>query len=634
MSGIYGFFLRGGDAMSNEHIMGGLEYWNRIYGRDAVDQKLFENAGIGCHIEHFSETFSYGGPVLTVDGGAAVMDALLYNRDELELELGLEAKCGLSDEELLMKLIQEKGYDALARVNGDFCGAVYDSLHGTWTIFRDHLGVRPLYYYLDERIFVFSTDIRGIASVEGVDLRVNREKLFARLNFCNHLSLQQTDYEYIRCALPGAVTHVSPAQHGFALKEKPYWKLRSRRVRMDGEAAYAGRMRELVEDSVRRRLEAIPGLVGAELSGGLDSSVIDILINRNGRKGCYYSWSRDPEVIPYAEGRDERKVIRDVCRQEGIECRYLYANDGACTQGMYDRVVPSFVNTVELSFGSRWMRSQGARVIFTGHGGDEGVSHRGSRFELFYNGELLQCYKLYRKDLEGRSFASLKAIYSACFEVIRRWRSMDAPLYSTDMHSEILDQNFNDQMKRTFRNEPLYFSVSPWRYVLQGGTRNRLDNVAYQGAAAGVRYLLPFVDYRVMDFAVSVPRHLYVSNEGNRILYRNAFRDLMPPSLAAVNYKEFLSMANVKWEEPPMDVRKQELEQEREFLTSRLDAAYWKGILDLDAVAQREEPEDSASSAARSFRYDTRELYRCILIQNTALMAKNWRDIDEQPDLL
>lgn len=634
MSGIYGFALRGGAAASKEQILGGLEYWNRIYGRDAVDQILYENAGIGCHIEHFSETFPHGGPVLSVDGGAAVVDALLYNRDELEKELGLREGCGLSDEELLLKLIRERGYDALAGVNGDFCGAIYDSVHGSWTIFRDHLGVRPLYYYVDERIFVFSTDIRGIASVEGVDLRVNEEKLFARLNFCNPLSLQQTDYAYIRCILPGAVTQITPARRGFALKERPYWKLRSRKIRMDDEAAYARRMRELVEDSVRRRLEAIPGLVGAELSGGLDSSVIDILINRSGRKGCYYSWSRDPSVIPLAEGRDERKVIQDICQQEGIECRYLYAKDGACSWGMYDRVVPSFVNTVELSSGSRWMRNQGARMIFTGHGGDEGVSHRCSRFELLYNGELVQCYKLYRKDLEGRSLVFLKAIYNIYVDAVRRWRGMDAPLFPTDLRSAILDQKFNDHMIRTFRNEPLYFAVSPWRYVLQGGTRNRLDNVAYQGAAAGVRYLLPFVDYRVMDFAVSVPRHLYISAGGNRTLYRNAFRDLMPPSLAAVNYKEFLSMANMKWEKPTMEVRRQELEREREFLVSRLDADYWKGILDLDAIAHREPPENPESDAARSFRYDTHELYRCILIQNTALMAKNWRDIDENPDLL
>ena len=54
-------------------------------------------------------------------------------------------------------------------------------------------------------------------------------------------------------------------------------------------------------------------------------------------------------------------------------------------------------------------------------------------------------------------------------------------------------------------HEPLYFSVFPHRFVTQGGTRNRLDNVAYQGASAGVRYLIPFVDHRVMDFAFRSP---------------------------------------------------------------------------------------------------------------------------------
>lgn len=633
MSGIFGFSILNEKTVSPHEILGGLEYWNRIYGRDAVDQQFFDNAGMGCHIEHFSERFPYGGPVLRHGNQIAVVDALLYNRDELENALGLPENCGLSDEELLLRLVLELGFDKLSMVNGDFCGAVYAPTQKQWTLFRDHLGVRPLYYYLDEQIFVFSTDIRGIASVEGLDLRVNEEKLFARLNFCNHLSLQQTDYANVHCILPAAVTRIIPSNGCYTLEEKPYWKLRSRKIRLENDTAYANRMRSLVEDAVRRRLDAVPGLIGAELSGGLDSSVVDILINRNGRKGCFYSWSADPSVIPLVETGDERKVIADICRQEGIECRYLYARDGACAWGMHLRVVPSFVNTVELSSGSRWMHSQGARVIFTGHGGDEGVSHRGSRFELLYNGEIRSYFNLFRNDLKGRPLAFVKAVYASCVEAFSRWRSIGKPLYPTDFRSGILDQRFNERMIQTFKNEPLYFALKPWRYVMQGGTRGRLDNVAYQGAAAGVRYMVPFVDYRVMDFAVSVPRRLYVSNEGNRILYREAFRDLMPESLAKVNYKEFLSLQNWERKQDPEKAKKLDRDN-RAFFLEKLDREYWKGILDLDAIAERERPEISNTELMRRFNYETVELDRCILIQNTALMAKNWRDIDEQPDLL
>ena len=630
MSGIFVFTMKTEDAGLLEEALGGLEYWNRIYGDHGRESALVGRSGLGCHVEHFSEAFPAGGPILHMDGAPAVVDALLYNREELEAVLGLASGCGISDEELLLKLVAQKGWKALAMVNGDFAGAVYDREQGSWTLFRDHLGVRPIYYYMDDTVFAFSTDIRGVAAVPGVELRPNEKRLFAGLHYCNTLSLRETDYSNVWCIRPGAVTEVRQTQTGFALREKPYWKLRRRRVRLADREAYAERMRELVEDAVRRRLEAVPGLVGAELSGGLDSSVIDILINRNGRKGVYYSWSADPKVIPLAEDGDERDVIRDICQQEGIECRYLFARDGRASWGMYERVVPSFVNTLELSSGSRWMREQGARVIFTGHGGDEGVSHRGSRFELLCGGEPGACVRMYYADLAGRSMRGIKALYSTVADAVSRIRSMYEPLYETDMQSKVLCADFVRRTMKDFRNEPLYFSVAPHRFVMQGGTRNRLDNVAYQGASAGVRYLIPFVDHRVMDFAVSIPRSLYLNEKGNRMVYREAFRDLMPESLAKVDYKDFLSLKNRKRSQTDENQRR----SETEFFLSRLDPQYWQGILDLDAIAVRTPPEDPNSEEAYTYRMETYELYRCILIQNTALRAKDWRNIDERPDLL
>ena len=69
------------------------------------------------------------------------------------------------------------------------------------------------------------------------------------------------------------------------------------------------------------------------------------------------------------------------------------------------------------------MRSQGTRVVFTGHGGDEGVSHRAGRFELLCNGELLNYLKLYYADLDGISLRLPKTVYNAVREARKHWRS-------------------------------------------------------------------------------------------------------------------------------------------------------------------------------------------------------------------
>ena len=87
MSGIFGFTRR--DDAFLEDTMGGLAYWNRIYGREASTSELIGSSGLGCHMEHFADAFPYGGPILDHQGCRAVVDALLYNREEL---LPLEGK--------------------------------------------------------------------------------------------------------------------------------------------------------------------------------------------------------------------------------------------------------------------------------------------------------------------------------------------------------------------------------------------------------------------------------------------------------------------------------------------------------------------------------------------------------------
>ena len=83
MSGIYGYSLASDGDHLGQEILGGLEYWNRIYGSEAHGQQQFCCAGLGCHVEHFSDRYPHGTPILQTKGRYAVVDALLYNREEL-----------------------------------------------------------------------------------------------------------------------------------------------------------------------------------------------------------------------------------------------------------------------------------------------------------------------------------------------------------------------------------------------------------------------------------------------------------------------------------------------------------------------------------------------------------------------
>lgn len=628
MSSIFGFSLRDADQQTMEEALGGLEYWNRIYGRQGSDTRLMERSGFGCHVEHFSDVFPAGAPILDHHGCPAVIDALLYNRDELFAQLSPCDPDSVSDEELLLKLIDEKGFDALATVNGDFAGAIFNEERAEWTLFRDHLGVRPLYFYRDADRFVFSTDIRGIVAVPGVDDRFNGMYLYKAIVGGNSLSVRDTNFEHIRCVLPGSVCRFRMTESEVSMEESIYWRIRRKKIRLGSDEEYRRELRRLITDAVNRRCDAFPGLLGAELSGGLDSGIIDILVNRHGREAVYYSWSTDPERFPLREGEDERKVIQDICDQEHISCRYLTFEERFTFQHMLDHVMPPFVNTVQLSYGSKWMKSQGAQCVFTGHGGDEGVSHRCSRFELLYSGELWSYLKLCWLDTKGKKFRTLRTLYWAFREARSKWKKLNYDM-SERLYPPFFDKAYCDAMIRDFHFRPLPFAFAPHRYIEQGGTRSRLDNGAFQGANHGVRYLFPYVDHRVMDFAVSIPRRLFINHETNRLIFRETFEDLMPESLRQMRYKDMASIRTVD-----MTARMNlSVSRQVEYMISQLDEEHWRGVLNIDELRNLSQKELTRQEAGQ-VQGILAKMERFVLVQNIQKKAKCWREFDAENKLL
>ena len=627
MSGIYGFSCR--NEMASAVLcdtMGALEYWNRIYGREDHANALYSNSGIGCHIEHFSDKFPYGGPVLDHNGSPAVVDALLYNRDELTELLHLDAECSLSDEELLLFLIEVKGYEALALVNGDFTGAILNTQTGEWTLFRDHMGVRPLYFYLDDRFFAFSTDLRGLVALPQADTQIDEMQFFTAASGNNQLTLQKTDYAHIRCIRPASVTRVRKTDGGFSLCEDVYWSVKQQKIRFRTDAEYQQELRRLITDSVNRRCDAIPGLLGGELSGGLDSTVIDILMCRHNRSATFYSWSWDYHLVPMQEGEDERKHIEQICRQENTECHFRNFDDAVSMESVGEHVLPPYYTTHPIGYGSAWLRKRGARVVFTGHGGDEGVSHRAGRTELLFHREYLAYFSHYYQDLAGKPFRMVRALRAGLKDAAaERKKFADNSAYAV-RYPEIFQPEFRERMVPLFHPQAFTFRYDPHTYVMQGGTRMRMDNVAYQGAVHGVRYLFPYVDYRVMDFALSIPRSQHIRYNRNRYIFREAFRDLLPDGLYNKTYKYQASTHHLSADTPSREIHLQQVER----ILGKLDPELWSAYLNFEELRKLLYSYNGELGGIGSLDSLLDYLYRCTLIQDVQKNAKRWREFDEQ----
>lgn len=617
MSGIFGFYSKNADAGQRE--LHALDIFNRPYGHEGSGSMMSGAMAAGCHIEHFSKHFSASAPVIEDADRIAVVDALLYNRDELLP--ALDANESISDEELLLAWIDCKGFSALKEVNGDFAGAIYDKKEATWTLFRDHSGVRPLFYYFDESLFAFSTDMRGLTALPDADMRPNEWKLYARMAGYNDLTLCETEYENIHCIRPASWTVIRCSDSGFEKVENVYFTWRQKKMRLVSDKEYQHELRRLVTDAVKRRLDAVPGLIGCELSGGLDSSVIAILISRLGREGRFFSWSDSPEEFPLLDGRDERKIIRDICEQEHIQCHYDKRDTSRTIDSMMDEMTVPYMNSYVLTKGCRYVKSEGCRVMFTGHGGDEGISHRCNFYELWLHHEYYPFFRnLYRRT-KGQNFRLLRTIKNTYYQFHKVHPHFSAPFRKVYSNPErFLNPDFVTRMSKDFEPQIHYFAFRPYEYIMQGGHRVRLDNISMQGASQGVRYMVPYIDYRVLDFALSIPRAQFHNGYTNRYIFRAAFDDIMPQSLRDMHYKDT----------PSMDSRTPTVDLCEEFLHNKAialkyyDREYWKDYLNKETIENFELVENYTRIHYANATYMINDLLSCCIIQQLPIKTREW----------
>lgn len=601
--------------------------WNMAYG-EGVEKSVFEeNLAMGCYLERLNDTLETCDSVIKKDKKIAIIDAVIYNRSEIIEMLDRKVSDLISDEELLFVYINEFGYNALAKINGDFAGAIYSEDDKSITLFRDHMGVRPLFYYMKDGFLAFSTDLRGIIAVPEVDAEINEEWIFKILGGYYTLRTETTEYNNILCVKPGSYIRFYENEQNVSKELNVYWAVGRHKVKLRSDEEYQHKLRSLIEDSIKIRLDAISGSVGAELSGGLDSGVIDILINRFGRECVYYSWSTPPDELEMAEG-DERLIIKDICDQEGISCNYghiklredsLFAEKSKKT-GVpinFDEMLgfrfalPAYINTTTIAQTATDLRKLGASVVFSGHGGDEGVSHRCNPYEMFRNKEFYHYFRYMFSTTNGqknRVGKTLKRCYENLKDASNALKSPGVIPYNA---SDLMTSEFKAKFEASKMPAP-YFAFDAAEYVRSGGSGTRLDNAALLGAYGGVRYIIPFLDYRVIDFAVSIPRYQYLRGRKDRYIFREAFHDIMPDSLYRLRLKQTASMKNVK----PDPNWYEKYQAEKKEIISKFDRKKWDKILDfdkLDEFINSEEPEGDEINRQDGYFY---QLHWLAMAQN------------------
>ncbi len=461
-----------------------------------------------------------------------------------------------SDTEVILHLYQEYGADCVRHMNGQWAFAIWDSKNRKLFLSRDRVGVRPLFYTVTERTFIFGSEVKALFAHSAVDRKLNLEALQQVFTYWFPVA-PNTLFEGIEELPPG---HSMTVESG-EVKVERYWQLdfsASDSVPMDGheQEKYEGEFRELLLDATRIRLRAdVP--VGAYLSGGLDSSVTTALAQRfvGSNLRTFSVAFEDPTLDESAFQQD---VVRSLeTKHQSIRC----SADDIC------EVFPSVIWHAEkpllrtapapLYLLSRLVRDSGFKVVLTGEGADEFLGgydiYKEAKIRAFWAAQpdssrrplLLKRLYPYLDALQKQSPAYLKAFFHANSDEMKSPFFSHMPRWELTMKSAVfLTSEVREQWLKSKDHAAIEQLLPPgfakWgkfsqaqylesAFLLPGFLlSSQGDRVAMAHSVEG-RY--PFLDYRVVEFAASLPPQLKMKVLNEKYILKTVFGDLVPTSV-------------------------------------------------------------------------------------------------------
>jgi len=213
---------------------------------------------------------------------ALVFNGEIYNFKDLRKNLSQKGHRFRTDGdgETVAHLYEEYGVDCFKHLRGMYAIALWDKRKKRLLLARDRMGQKPLYYYKDDNVLVFASEIKAILQhpdVPRVSSFTNPSDLPIYLSY-GYVPAPQTAFQGIYMLLPANLLQLD----GDDCKQYLYWDLPD--LASSDEQAnpepFIFQLQNLLEESVKLRLISdVP--LGAFLSGGLDSSLIVALMQQH-----------------------------------------------------------------------------------------------------------------------------------------------------------------------------------------------------------------------------------------------------------------------------------------------------------------------------------------------------------------
>lgn len=273
MSGIVGFVNYKKDMSECKNILEDMN--NQITRRESDEQGFFMQKHVALGHKRLIVVDPDGDKQPMIEKYSQneyviVFNGQIYNTKELKQKLEEEGFLfeTHSDTEVLLKSYIYYGNEVVKHLNGSFAFAIWNSKKEELFVARDHFGIKPLYYTIQNNSFVFASEIKSIFKFPGVEVKLDSQGMSELFGIGPAHTPGTTVFKNI--------FEIKPAH--FAIYNKSglhierYWKLKSEKHTENLEQT-CSHVEFLLKDSITKQLVSdVP--ICTFLSGGLDSSII------------------------------------------------------------------------------------------------------------------------------------------------------------------------------------------------------------------------------------------------------------------------------------------------------------------------------------------------------------------------
>lgn len=444
-------------------------------------------------------------------GLALVFNGAIYNYPELRHDLIEKGYTFFSDgdTEVILKAYHAWGEACVERLHGMFAFAVWNSRTGSLFLARDRLGIKPLYYSLDEYRLLFASNTQALIKAGGVDTAIDPVALHHQFTLHGVVPAPHTLLRGVR-KLPPAHT-MTIASDGKSTMRR-YWRLTAQRRQPDlSQWEWIEATREALESAVRKRRTVADVPVGVLLSGGLDSSLLVALLVESGVDDLR-TFSVGFEDAPEERGSEFEFSDQVVERYATRHRKILVPNDQVLPrlpEAVEQMAEPMFGQDAVAFYLLAEQVSKEVKVVQSGQGADE----------------VFAGYFWYPR-MQADAGSDLERFARHYFDRDHdEYLAMVAPDYAGSDHTaELIESLLAEPGAEDYLDRVLRLDVTT---LVVDDPVKRVDNMTM---AFGLEARVPFLDHHLVELAAQIPPALKLREQGKYPLKAIA-RGLLPDSV-------------------------------------------------------------------------------------------------------